>query len=225
MSKLTITRSDMTSDTTRHTARAWPVPDEPTLWSVTWLPGRALTRNQAITAMTIAEFVISRADQLANMLSPAWNHLANWADELGITPERALMLASPDVRPCLPLVGRDAPNRRRDMEATRERKPELVIVDTLKDKHGRTVKVGYRAGDVEIIVTPHSGHDGRIALDGEQRDRFFRACAEAERLAEATASLDEAEFDPTGLGAIIPASAMNKVERLARDIIGIPDGL
>jgi hypothetical protein len=111
------------------------------------------------------------------------------------------------------------------MEATRERKPELVVVDTLKDKHGRTVKVGYRGGDVEIIVTPHSGHDGRIALDGTQRNRFVRAFAESERLAEGYAGLDEAEVDPTGLGAIIPRSAMNKVERLARDLIGIPDGL
>lgn len=30
-----ITDTDMTSDSTRHTAHAWPVPDEPTLWSVT----------------------------------------------------------------------------------------------------------------------------------------------------------------------------------------------
>jgi hypothetical protein len=111
------------------------------------------------------------------------------------------------------------------MEATRERKPELVIVDTLKDKHGRTVKVGYRGSDVEIIVTPHSGHDGRIALDGEQRDRFFKACAKAERLAEENADLDEAEFDPTGAGAVIPRSGTNKVERLARDLIGIPDSI
>jgi hypothetical protein len=66
-----------------------------------------------------------------------------------------------------------------------ERKPELVIVDTLKDKHGRTVKVGHRGGDVEITVTPHSGHDGRIALDDEQRGRFIRAWALAEQIIEA----------------------------------------
>ena len=108
------------------------------------------------------------------------------------------------------------------MEATR--KPELVVVDTLKDKHGRTVKVGYRGADVEIIVTPHSGHDGRIALDGEQRHRFMMAWAQASATA-AIAGLDEAESDPTGLGATIPRSGMNKVERLARDLIGIPDNL
>jgi hypothetical protein len=47
----------MSSAATPHTATAWPAPGEPTLWSVTWLPGRALTRDQAITAMTIAETV------------------------------------------------------------------------------------------------------------------------------------------------------------------------
>lgn len=123
-----------------------------------------------------------------------------------------------------------------------ERKPELVIVDTLKDRHGRTVKVGHRGGDVEIIVTPHSGRDGRIALDDEQRDRFMCAVAQAEMAIEA-AEVVEAEIW-CGLpgGCVIPgehlfgdscrsapiappASGMNKAERLARDLIGIPDGL
>jgi hypothetical protein len=61
-----------------------------------------------------------------------------------------------------------------------ERKPELVITDTLKDAYGRTVKVGHRGGNLEIIVTPHSGHDGRIALDDEQREAFIKAWAQAE---------------------------------------------
>ncbi|MGH9056752.1 MAG: hypothetical protein ACRDYY_12980 [Acidimicrobiales bacterium] len=69
-----------------------------------------------------------------------------------------------------------------------ERKPELVIVDTLKDKHNRTVKVGHRGDDVEVIVTPHSGHDGRISFDAGQRDRFIRAWAESEKQAERNGS-------------------------------------
>ncbi len=40
-----ITETEMSSDATPHTATARPVPGEPTLWSVTWLPGRALTRD------------------------------------------------------------------------------------------------------------------------------------------------------------------------------------
>jgi hypothetical protein len=64
------------------------------------------------------------------------------------------------------------------METTR--KPDLAVTDTLKDAQGRTVKVGHRGGNVEIIVTPHSGHDGRIALDDGGRGRFIRAFAAAE---------------------------------------------
>ena len=41
-----ITDEAMTSDTTPHSTR----PDGDG-WAVTWLPGRVLTRNQAITAM------------------------------------------------------------------------------------------------------------------------------------------------------------------------------
>lgn len=96
MSKLTITDTEMVSDTTKHSARAWPVPGEPTLWSVTWLPGRALTRDQAITAMTIAELVaehntIEGAFRAGQRL---WLHLEGWAAELGITDQQALAMAS-----------------------------------------------------------------------------------------------------------------------------------
>ena len=50
-----ITDTEMRSDATPHTATARRVPGEPTLWSVTWLLGLALNRDQSITAMTIAE--------------------------------------------------------------------------------------------------------------------------------------------------------------------------
>jgi len=66
---------------------------------------------------------------------------------------------------------------------------DLIITGTLKDAYGRTVKVGYRGGNAEIVVTPHSGHDGRIALDGRGRDEFLKALARAEMEIER----DEAE--------------------------------
>jgi hypothetical protein len=50
---LTINDRTMTSDDTDHTARL--APGEQHQWEVSWLPGRRLTRNQAITAMTLAE--------------------------------------------------------------------------------------------------------------------------------------------------------------------------
>jgi hypothetical protein len=67
---------------------------------VSWLPGRTLDRNQAITAMTIADMVggmgVSRTDD------PAWMFLDGWAAELGLTAPGAV------VRVSEPPTGRDA---------------------------------------------------------------------------------------------------------------------
>jgi hypothetical protein len=50
---LTINDTIMTSDQTAHTARL--APGSQHLWEVSWLPGRAVDRNSAITAMTLAD--------------------------------------------------------------------------------------------------------------------------------------------------------------------------
>jgi hypothetical protein len=85
--------SVMTSDTTIHTARAWPVPGEVTTWSVTWLPGRALTEQQAMVAMAIAEEVARHAGRLAD--NGDWQlGIDVWAAELGITGPIAIAQAS-----------------------------------------------------------------------------------------------------------------------------------
>ena len=85
-----ITDTEMTSDLTCHTAQAAADGG----WSVTWLPGRTLTREQAVTAMTIAEIVVERADILANSSAKLWWHMDGWAEELGITGPHAVAEAS-----------------------------------------------------------------------------------------------------------------------------------
>jgi hypothetical protein len=50
---LTIGDDGISSDRTRHTARLTPDGDQ--LWEVSWLPGRPLDRNSAITAMVLAD--------------------------------------------------------------------------------------------------------------------------------------------------------------------------
>ena len=45
-------------------------------------PGRALTRNQAITAMVLAETV---AGGLGDHTDKRWLFIKSWADELGMT--------------------------------------------------------------------------------------------------------------------------------------------
>lgn len=92
-----ITDTEMTSDQTRHTAAVVPgavIEGGPTAWSVSWLPGRLLLRDQAITAMTIAEIVVERAGILADPSSKLWWHVNGWAEELGITGPQALAEAS-----------------------------------------------------------------------------------------------------------------------------------
>lgn len=84
-----ISEAEMTSDITRHTATH--VDDG---WTVTWLPGRTLTQNEAITAMTIAEMVIERAHILADQSSKLWWHMDGWAEELGVTTAFAVARAS-----------------------------------------------------------------------------------------------------------------------------------
>jgi hypothetical protein len=97
MSTLTITETKMTSDTTRHRAAVQHgaiVSGGPTAWEVTWLPGRLLTRNQAITAMTLAEMLTERAHVLADPAAKLWWHVDAWASELGLSRASAVAMAS-----------------------------------------------------------------------------------------------------------------------------------
>jgi len=87
MSGITITDMTITSPATPHTATATS-----SGWQVSWLPGRTLDRNQAITAMTIADMVGSKGIPRAD--DPIWMHLDGWAAELGLTAPRAVAQAS-----------------------------------------------------------------------------------------------------------------------------------
>ena len=77
---LTINDTTMTSDQTAHTARL--APGSQHLWEVSWLPGRALDRNSAITAMTLAAHA-SEPD--LNEQHRLWPFIQGWAAELGLT--------------------------------------------------------------------------------------------------------------------------------------------
>jgi len=85
-----ISGTEMTSDLTRHTARA----ADGGGWTVSWLPGRTLTHSQAVTAMTIAEAVVEHAGDLADNGSAWWLHIDGLAAGLGITGPCAVAEAS-----------------------------------------------------------------------------------------------------------------------------------
>lgn len=86
-----ITDTLMSSDLTGHSARWSPdaAADGQGAWIVSWLPSRLLTRNQAITAMTLAETVGD--DEVAHRMQP---HVDGWAAELGLTGPDATRLAT-----------------------------------------------------------------------------------------------------------------------------------
>jgi hypothetical protein len=86
---LTILDDSMSSDRTRHTAR--PAPGGNHLWEVSWLPGRSLDRNSAITAMVLAEVT---ADGDVHTGPRLWIFVEGWAAELGLTAPDVLTRAS-----------------------------------------------------------------------------------------------------------------------------------
>ena len=106
---LTINDTTMTSDQTAHTARLALGGQH--LWEVSWLPGRALDRNSAITAMTLADLT-SEPD--LNERHQLWPFIQGWAAELGLTGSDAINRAS---RPASPRHQHDRETERPDPEA------------------------------------------------------------------------------------------------------------
>ena len=85
---LTINDSSMTSDRTTHTARHTP---DRNGWDVSWLPGRTLDRNTAITAMVLAD---TAAEPDLHEGHRLWPHIQSWAQELGLTAPDAIAQAT-----------------------------------------------------------------------------------------------------------------------------------
>lgn len=65
-----------------------------TSWLVTWLRrDMRVTRNQAITAMTIAS-VVGATENTITRKDPIWPHVNSWASELGLDGESAISYAT-----------------------------------------------------------------------------------------------------------------------------------
>lgn len=83
---LRITERRITSDATGHVAQRASAGTN--LWRVSWLPSQLLDRNDAITAMTLAETVAAHPepDERTRAL------IHGWADELWLTADQAIEL-------------------------------------------------------------------------------------------------------------------------------------
>ena len=86
---LTIQDDSMTSGNTRHTARL--APSHERAWQTSWLSGRLIDRNTAITAMVLTNVVGTDDVHAGHRL---WPHIEGWAAELGLTGHDALPWAS-----------------------------------------------------------------------------------------------------------------------------------
>ena len=82
---LTIGDGSISSDRSSHTAR--PALGDRRMWEVSWLPGRLLTRNDAITAMVLAD-VTGAGDM--HPQHRLWAHVEGWAAELGVSGSNVL---------------------------------------------------------------------------------------------------------------------------------------
>ena len=87
---LTITGDHIHGDRTSHTARLVLVGEDDG-WVVSWLPGRLLDRNRAITAMVLAEIAGAGNPPAGDRL---WPHIEGWAAEIGLTAPDALARVS-----------------------------------------------------------------------------------------------------------------------------------
>ena len=85
---LTINDTTMTSDQSPHSARHAPSRNG---WEVSWLLGRTLDRNTAITAMVMAD---TTADERVREGHRLWPHIQGWAQELGLTASDAIARAA-----------------------------------------------------------------------------------------------------------------------------------
>ena len=106
---LTINNTTMTSDQTAHTARQ--APGRQHLWEVSWLSGRVLDRNRAITAMVLAD---QAGNDDLNERHRLWPHIEGWAAELGLTGHDAVNSIS---QPGAPGQQRGPESERPDPEA------------------------------------------------------------------------------------------------------------
>ena len=86
---LNIQDDSISGNHTAHTARL--LPGDQQLWEVSWLPGRSMNRNSAITAMLLADLTGPGDMHTGHKL---WCHIEGWAAELGLTAQDVLAQTS-----------------------------------------------------------------------------------------------------------------------------------
>lgn len=168
---LQITDTEITSNETTHTAKRFPFQNPPPAWSVTWLPGRILTLDQAVTAMTIAEAVTGPVD-LADRDQEWHLFVDRWAAELGLTGPIAIADASkPRTVPAMLDIGYNRDGETCPSWCTTDHDEELIPGHP---DHGfmgthRSDPVHHRelGGAMVSMVQPSGSGVPRVSLSGD----------------------------------------------------------
>ncbi|SDJ22025.1 hypothetical protein SAMN05192558_109314 [Actinokineospora alba] len=154
-----ITTNRMSSDHTRHHARTVLAGDPYGLWVVSWLPHLQVTRDQAITAVTLAE-VVAQGVEPGDRL---WPVIVSWASELGLTGPDAVNRIAVD------WDGAD------EHLPPRHHRPEVGVGEPLtRDELAKAIDRGAFTKQKE----PHPMLRGRF----ERQERQRKARAMADRL-------------------------------------------
>lgn len=61
-------------------------------WTVSWLPGKTLTRNQATTAMVVADLLAKNGTDPMHLSHSNLLALGNWSSELGMLTSEMLAM-------------------------------------------------------------------------------------------------------------------------------------
>lgn len=85
---MTLLIGDRMIESTSGRAFAAPAADRPGRWVVSWMDGvggPTVSRNQAITAVTLAEHIGTHPRGECTQLCPHWVFVESWSAELGLT--------------------------------------------------------------------------------------------------------------------------------------------
>jgi hypothetical protein len=125
----------ITSDVTPHTATRCPGG-----WAVTWLGDRTVGRNQAITAMLLAEEAVtaSRGNLLSDATLKSCRLIDDLARELDLTGEQAIDM----VRETPPSAPADAPAKTHDLTVRLRDGLAVITVENETDDHRVYLQVG-----------------------------------------------------------------------------------
>lgn len=154
---ISITEQEMASEATGHRARRLVNEGG---WVVSWLPGRVLDRQQAITAMVLAVTVATETLEGGHRM---WPVIDSWAAELGLAGPEAVVRASEPVesqpaRVEEPAAGGGQPRVSADPG------PVPLVVEPETAGNVTTLRVSPRA---QLRVTGDVGRTGLVGLTVE----------------------------------------------------------